>query len=78
MMADRYLRLLLLCLLVAFEFPQINYGKYGGKNYSYAYALGLDHIIPDRVSCRKGVIMNMRRALQIDRQALVTLGFASL
>lgn len=34
---------------VAFEFPQINYKRYGGKNYTYAYALGLNHFIPDRV-----------------------------
>ncbi|XP_010883873.1 retinoid isomerohydrolase [Esox lucius] len=33
----------------AFEFPQINYQKHGGKNYSYAYALGLNHFIPDRI-----------------------------
>uniref|UniRef100_A0A8C7JRU2 Retinoid isomerohydrolase n=1 Tax=Oncorhynchus kisutch TaxID=8019 RepID=A0A8C7JRU2_ONCKI len=33
----------------AFEFPQINYEKHGGKNYSYAYALGLNHFIPDRI-----------------------------
>lgn len=36
--------------LVAFEFPQINYEKHCGKNYTYAYALGLNHFIPDRVS----------------------------
>lgn len=34
---------------VAFEFPQINYGRFQGKNYTYAYALGLNHFIPDRV-----------------------------
>ena len=43
----------------AFEFPQINYEKHGGKNYSYAYALGLNHFIPDRVSslvvCHKSI-----------------------
>lgn len=37
-------------LFVAFEFPQINYKRYGGKNYTYAYGLGLNHFIPDRVS----------------------------
>lgn len=37
---------------VAFEFPQINYKRYGGKNYTYAYALGLNHFIPDRVRDR--------------------------
>lgn len=34
---------------VAFEFPQINYEKFAGKNYTYAYGLGLNHFIPDRV-----------------------------
>uniref|UniRef100_A0A7N8XXG0 Retinal Mueller cells isomerohydrolase-like n=1 Tax=Mastacembelus armatus TaxID=205130 RepID=A0A7N8XXG0_9TELE len=33
----------------AFEFPQINYSQYGGKKYSYAYGLGLNHFIPDRI-----------------------------
>ncbi|XP_016119902.1 retinoid isomerohydrolase-like, partial [Sinocyclocheilus grahami] len=33
----------------AFEFPQINYRMNNGKNYTYAYALGLNHFIPDRV-----------------------------
>lgn len=33
----------------AFEFPQINYSKYRGKKYSFAYGLGLNHFIPDRV-----------------------------
>lgn len=33
----------------AFEFPQINYKMNNGKNYTYAYALGLNHFIPDRV-----------------------------
>lgn len=33
----------------AFEFPQINYQKYGGKPYTYAYGLGLNHFVPDRV-----------------------------
>ncbi|TNN64919.1 Retinoid isomerohydrolase [Liparis tanakae] len=32
-----------------FEFPQINYQKYAGKNYTYAYGLGLNHFIPDRI-----------------------------
>ncbi len=35
--------------LKAFEFPQINYRMNNGKNYTYAYALGLNHFIPDRV-----------------------------
>lgn len=34
----------------AFEFPQINYKKYCGKNYTFAYGLGLNHFIPDRVN----------------------------
>ncbi|XP_041659198.1 retinoid isomerohydrolase isoform X1 [Cheilinus undulatus] len=38
----------------AFEFPQINYGRYQGKNYTYAYALGLNHFIPDRI-CKLNV-----------------------
>uniref|UniRef100_A0AAX7SLR5 Retinoid isomerohydrolase n=1 Tax=Astatotilapia calliptera TaxID=8154 RepID=A0AAX7SLR5_ASTCA len=38
----------------AFEFPQINYKRYGGKNYTYAYALGLNHFIPDRI-CKLNV-----------------------
>lgn len=33
----------------AFEFPQINYSKFNGKNYTFAYGLGLNHFIPDRV-----------------------------
>ncbi|KAM4023602.1 retinoid isomerohydrolase-like [Anomaloglossus baeobatrachus] len=33
----------------AFEFPQINYKAYGGKDYKYAYGLGLNHFIPDRL-----------------------------
>lgn len=39
-----------LFLFVAFEFPQINYEKFAGKNYTYAYGLGLNHFIPDRVN----------------------------
>ncbi|KAM9719083.1 retinoid isomerohydrolase [Menidia menidia] len=38
----------------AFEFPQINYERYAGKNYTYAYALGLNHFIPDRI-CKLNV-----------------------
>ncbi|XP_061835312.1 retinoid isomerohydrolase [Nerophis lumbriciformis] len=38
----------------AFEFPQINYEKYAGKNYTYAYGLGLNHFIPDRI-CKLNV-----------------------
>uniref|UniRef100_A0A8C6PLU3 Retinoid isomerohydrolase n=1 Tax=Nothobranchius furzeri TaxID=105023 RepID=A0A8C6PLU3_NOTFU len=38
----------------AFEFPQINYKGYGGRNYSYAYGLGLNHFIPDRI-CKLNV-----------------------
>ncbi|KAL1022412.1 hypothetical protein UPYG_G00026650 [Umbra pygmaea] len=38
----------------AFEFPQINYNKFSGKNYSYAYGLGLNHFIPDRI-CKLNV-----------------------
>lgn len=34
----------------AFEFPQINYKRNNGRNYTYAYALGLNHFIPDRAS----------------------------
>ncbi|XP_056388738.1 retinoid isomerohydrolase [Hyla sarda] len=33
----------------AFEFPQINYKEYRGKDYKYAYGLGLNHFIPDRL-----------------------------
>lgn len=33
----------------AFEFPQINYSRCRGKKYSFAYGLGLNHFIPDRV-----------------------------
>uniref|UniRef100_A0A4W3GF06 Retinoid isomerohydrolase n=1 Tax=Callorhinchus milii TaxID=7868 RepID=A0A4W3GF06_CALMI len=33
----------------AFEFPQINYQKYSGKDYNYAYGLGLNHFVPDRI-----------------------------
>lgn len=33
----------------AFEFPQINYRKYGGNPYTYAYGLGLNHFVPDKV-----------------------------
>lgn len=36
-------------MFAAFEFPQINYEKFAGKNYTYAYGLGLNHFIPDRV-----------------------------
>lgn len=40
----------LCCVCVsAFEFPQINYKKYCGKNYTFAYGLGLNHFVPDRV-----------------------------
>ncbi|KAG9350879.1 hypothetical protein JZ751_024768 [Albula glossodonta] len=38
----------------AFEFPQINYSKFCGKNYTYAYGLGLNHFIPDRI-CKLNV-----------------------
>uniref|UniRef100_A0A3B3D4X8 Retinoid isomerohydrolase n=1 Tax=Oryzias melastigma TaxID=30732 RepID=A0A3B3D4X8_ORYME len=38
----------------AFEFPQIDYKRHGGKNYTYAYALGLNHFIPDRI-CKLNV-----------------------
>lgn len=41
---------MLLFSLVAFEFPQINYRKYGGKPYTYTYGLGLNHFVPDRVT----------------------------
>lgn len=33
----------------AFEFPQINYSLCSGKKYSFAYGLGLNHFIPDRI-----------------------------
>uniref|UniRef100_A0A8D3C881 Retinoid isomerohydrolase n=1 Tax=Scophthalmus maximus TaxID=52904 RepID=A0A8D3C881_SCOMX len=33
----------------AFEFPQINYSRFAGKNYTYTYGLGLNHFIPDRI-----------------------------
>ncbi|KAM6962852.1 retinal Mueller cells isomerohydrolase-like [Aplochiton taeniatus] len=38
----------------AFEFPQINYSLCSGRNYSYAYGLGLNHFIPDRI-CKLNV-----------------------
>ncbi|KGL77041.1 Retinoid isomerohydrolase, partial [Tinamus guttatus] len=38
----------------AFEFPQINYKKYGGKPYTYSYGLGLNHFVPDRL-CKLNV-----------------------
>uniref|UniRef100_A0A8C1NME1 Retinoid isomerohydrolase RPE65 n=1 Tax=Cyprinus carpio TaxID=7962 RepID=A0A8C1NME1_CYPCA len=38
----------------AFEFPQINYKKYCGKNYTFAYGLGLNHFVPDRI-CKLNV-----------------------
>ncbi|XP_053105067.1 retinoid isomerohydrolase isoform X1 [Hemicordylus capensis] len=38
----------------AFEFPQINYTKYSGKPYTYAYGLGLNHFVPDRL-CKMNV-----------------------
>uniref|UniRef100_A0A8C5G0R6 Retinal Mueller cells isomerohydrolase-like n=1 Tax=Gouania willdenowi TaxID=441366 RepID=A0A8C5G0R6_GOUWI len=34
---------------LAFEFPQINYSQRSGKKYSFAYGLGLNHFIPDRI-----------------------------
>lgn len=42
-------------IFAAFEFPQINYKKYGGKPYTYTYGLGLNHFVPDRVIIRKGM-----------------------
>uniref|UniRef100_A0A8C1D3I5 Uncharacterized protein n=1 Tax=Cyprinus carpio carpio TaxID=630221 RepID=A0A8C1D3I5_CYPCA len=36
----------------AFEFPQINYKKYCGKNYTFAYGLGLNHFVPDRLNVK--------------------------
>ncbi|XP_026098686.1 retinal Mueller cells isomerohydrolase isoform X2 [Carassius auratus] len=38
----------------AFEFPQINYKRYCGKNYTFAYGLGLNHFVPDRI-CKLNV-----------------------
>ncbi|XP_018582330.2 retinal Mueller cells isomerohydrolase-like isoform X2 [Scleropages formosus] len=38
----------------AFEFPQINYNRFNGKDYMYAYGLGLNHFIPDRI-CKLNV-----------------------
>nr|XP_021484916.1 retinoid isomerohydrolase [Meriones unguiculatus] len=38
----------------AFEFPQINYQKCGGKPYTYAYGLGLNHFVPDKL-CKLNV-----------------------
>ncbi|XP_038959208.1 retinoid isomerohydrolase isoform X2 [Rattus norvegicus] len=40
--------------LKAFEFPQINYQKCGGKPYTYAYGLGLNHFVPDKL-CKLNV-----------------------
>ncbi|XP_006501228.1 retinoid isomerohydrolase isoform X1 [Mus musculus] len=39
----------------AFEFPQINYQKFGGKPYTYAYGLGLNHFVPDKQLCKMNV-----------------------
>uniref|UniRef100_A0AAV2KRC8 Uncharacterized protein n=1 Tax=Knipowitschia caucasica TaxID=637954 RepID=A0AAV2KRC8_KNICA len=33
----------------AFEFPQINYPRCSGQKYSFAYGLGLNHFVPDRI-----------------------------
>lgn len=33
----------------AFDFPQINYKRCNGKNYTYAYGLGLNHFVPDKI-----------------------------
>ncbi|XP_072130787.1 retinoid isomerohydrolase-like isoform X1 [Mobula birostris] len=33
----------------AFEFPQINYKKFNGKDYTFAYGLGLNHFVPDKI-----------------------------
>jgi len=41
--------------IAAFEFPQINYKKYGGKPYTYTYGLGLNHFVPDRVTISERV-----------------------
>ncbi|XP_066499980.1 retinal Mueller cells isomerohydrolase-like isoform X2 [Hoplias malabaricus] len=38
----------------AFEFPQINYRKHNGKDYTFVYGLGLNHFIPDRI-CKLNV-----------------------
>ncbi|XP_043941540.1 retinoid isomerohydrolase isoform X2 [Protopterus annectens] len=38
----------------AFEFPQINYKKCNGKDYTYVYGLGLNHFVPDRI-CKLNV-----------------------
>uniref|UniRef100_A0A3B3SDF7 Retinoid isomerohydrolase n=1 Tax=Paramormyrops kingsleyae TaxID=1676925 RepID=A0A3B3SDF7_9TELE len=38
----------------AFEFPQNNYRNFCGKDYTYAYGLGLNHIIPGRI-CKLNV-----------------------
>ncbi|KAH0618514.1 hypothetical protein JD844_017794 [Phrynosoma platyrhinos] len=38
----------------AFEFPQINYTKYSGKPYTFAYGLGLNHFVPDRL-CKMNI-----------------------
>lgn len=35
--------------VTAFEFPQINYKKFNGKDYTFAYGLGLNHFVPDKV-----------------------------
>lgn len=47
--------LMQILIFAAFEFPQINYKKYGGKPYTYTYGLGLNHFVPDRVTIREGV-----------------------
>ncbi|KAG9270821.1 retinal Mueller cells isomerohydrolase isoform X1 [Astyanax mexicanus] len=39
---------------LAFEFPQINYSKHSGKDYTFAYGLGLNHFIPDQI-CKLNV-----------------------
>nr|AFZ78092.1 retinoid isomerohydrolase [Petromyzon marinus] len=33
----------------AFEFPRINYEKNNGRDYTFAYGLGLNHFVPDKI-----------------------------
>ncbi|KAG9333932.1 hypothetical protein JZ751_009395 [Albula glossodonta] len=37
----------------------INYSRCSGKNYTYAYGLGLNHFIPDRVGTARGSICKL-------------------
>jgi len=57
-----------MCLnLKAFEFPQINYKMNNAKNYTYAYGLGLNHFVPDRV----GIITHLGLITSVEECAFL-------